>query len=285
MTSPFEDELRATLGEHAALMPADTADRLAQIDYWPASPRRVRVWPIAGAAGVAVACCAVIAVLLFSSSSGPLGVSMAYAGWSATPTKPTPTVLAKAIAACNWLANDRSAAKLVGRRVLTDERRKYVAVIYVSGTRESDCISDGRHTSTGVGFNDGILKRYAAPGPDQLGLASGGGGPAPGFPGGRSGHGVYENTMGLAGSNIIAVTFRFGDRMTVEATVQNGWYFAWWPNTDYPTSVQLRTKSGSTITSPLNCKTGVRGCAFAGFDPLARRSRSGRLPSSPGSAA
>jgi hypothetical protein len=252
-------------------MPDDATDRLAQIDYWPVSPRRVGVWAIAGAAGVAASCCAVIAVLLFSSSSGPLGVPMAYAGWSATPTKPTPAALAKATAACNWLVVHRSAPKLVGRRVLSDARGKFVAVIYVSGIRESDCISDGRDTSTGEESNNRMLGFFTAPGPDQLGLASGGGGSAPGFPGSRSRDGVYEYRLGLAGSNIIAVTFRFGDRTTVDATVQNGWYFAWWPNTDYPTSVQLTTKSGSRITSKLNCKTVVRGCAFAGFDPRRHR--------------
>jgi hypothetical protein len=277
MTSPFEAELRAKLREYAALMPADTADRLAQIDYWPARRRRVRVWSIAGAAGVTAACCAVIAVVLVSSSTGPLGVSMAYAGWSATPTKQTPAALAKATAACNWLADHRGAAHLRGRRVLTDQRGKFVAVIYVSGTQETDCISDGRHTATGVGQSDVMFKRYAAPGPDQLGLGGVGSSPAAGFPGSRS-HGVYTYTLGLAGSNITAVTFRFGDRVTVDATVQNGWYFAWWPNSDSPTSVQLTTKSGPTITSPFNCRTAARGCAFAGFDPLPRRVPIHRVP-------
>jgi hypothetical protein len=271
MTNPFEAELRADLTELAALMPADAADRLAQIDYWPAPARRARVWSIAGAAGLAVAGCAVIAVLLFSSSTGPVSVSMAYAGWSATPTKPTGTVLAKALAACNWLADHRSAAKLVGRRVLTDERGRFVAVIYVSGVRDSECISEGSHTSTAEGSGDMMLS-FTAPGPDQLGLASGGGGPAGGFPGSR-GRGVYEYALGLAGSDILAVTLGFGDRTTVTATVQNGWYFAWWPNTDDPTSVQLKTKSGSTIASPFNCRSGVRGCAFAGVAPHRRASR------------
>jgi hypothetical protein len=160
--------------------------------------------------------------------------------------------------------------------VLTDARGNFVAAIYVSGTRESDCISDGRDTSTGEGSNDMRLAFYTAPGPDQLGLASGGGGSASGFPGGRSRDGVYEYRLGLAGSNIIAVTFRFGDRTTVEATVQNGWYFAWWPNTDYPTSVQLTTRSRSRITSQINCKTGVRGCGFAGFNAPRHRNRDGR---------
>jgi hypothetical protein len=52
----------------------------------------------------------------------------------------------------------------------------------------------------------------------------------------------------MAGNNVSAVTFDFTDGPTVDATVHNGWYFAWWPNLDNPTSVQITTTSGQTQT-------------------------------------
>jgi hypothetical protein len=295
MSSSLEAELRSTLGECAGLMPADAELRLARIDYWPQSrhvPRRLRVWSMASAVGVAVAGCVIAATLLFSSSTGPLGVRslgvpMAYADWSATPVTPTPAALATAVAACNR----SDSMKLSGQPVLADARGKYIAVVYVSGGDVSYCISD-RHNNEGGG--GGLLAGFGVPEADQLGRPGGGGGYAPGFPGGnpnerlplgtrkaieslppvknnpslRAGVEAYHAAMeyhilGTAGSDIASATFVFANDRTVTATVQNGWYFAWWPNIDQPVSVQVTTRSGSTITSQWHCKPGTTSCMFA----------------------
>ncbi len=112
----------------------------------------------------------------------------------------------------------------------------------------------------------------AAPGPDQLGNPSGGGGSAPGFPTSAASTGSTlsnqaEHVQGLAGSAVTAVTFKFADGSTVDATVQNSWYFVWWPGNSWPTS-QVTTSNG-TRTSPMSlaaCKSLPTGCVFAGWN-------------------
>jgi hypothetical protein len=111
----------------------------------------------------------------------------------------------------------------------------------------------------------------AAPSPDQLGNASGDGGGAPGFPGSTASPGSdgYEDVHGLAGSNVTAVTFEFADGSSVEATIQNGWYFAWWPGDSWPSTVQV-TADSQTTTSPMSvadCLAQTTGCVFAGRNP------------------
>ncbi len=226
---------------------------------------------------------------------------MAYAGWSATPSLPSPAAVTQAVAQCN-AANARTGQpRLTGQPVLTDGRGRYTAALYVIGKQTYDCISDGTVTGTGTGGTM-IEGSYLRPGPDQLGLPGGGGGGARGFPGSnpnapmpaqfqhildnprikndptllarmranlrrRLATGVETHLYGQAGSDIASVTFLFPDGTTVDATVQNGWYFAWWPTINNPTSVHVTTTSGSIITSPLNCKPATTSCVFAGTIP------------------
>jgi hypothetical protein len=228
---------------------------------------------------------------------------MAYADWSATPVTPTPAALAAAVAACNRIdswTHYSGTPMLTGQPVLTDARGKYVAAIYVSGQSVNWCISDGRNNASSTG--GGTLDSYTAPGPDQLGLPTGGGASAPGFPGANPNRplppevrtamqanpqlksnpsllakqeaarqhvidqGVETNLVGLAGGNLAAVTFVFANGETVDATIQNDWYFVWWPNIDRPASVQITTTSGSTISSQMNCQPGTNSCVFAPVD-------------------
>lgn len=76
----------------------------------------------------------------------------------------------------------------------------------------------------------------------------------------------FGDAYGRAGSDVSAVTFAFANGKTVEATVENGWYFAWWPWTGFPTSAQVTTASG-TINSPMpgqQCTQQPSSCAFVG---------------------
>ena len=81
--------------------------------------------------------------------------------------------------------------------------------------------------------------------------------------------GVEIDRYRRAGSGIAAVTFVFSDGSTVDATVENGWYFAWWPNLNQPTSVRATTRFGLTLSSPMpsaGCRPGSGACSlFAGF--------------------
>jgi hypothetical protein len=311
MTEAFELELRKALTEGAeGLHVASAVRRLAETDYR-SSRRRVlplprisartfqsnrrRLWAAIGASGTTATGAAIAAILLLSSSAGPLEVPMAYADWSATPTAPS----ASAIAACNRIDSWNhytGTPKLVGKPSLTDARGEYVAAAYASGDQINVCISDGRSTNSNSG--GGSFSLDALPGPDQLGSPVGGGGEARGFPGANDkqplpksveaglkanprlknnpallaarermlDEGFENHLIGHAGRDITAVTFVFAGHKTVKATVENGWYFAWWPNLNAPTSVRVTTGYGKTITSDANCRPGKDSCLFAGLN-------------------
>jgi hypothetical protein len=195
-------------------------------------------------------------------------------GWTAVPSAPSAAAVAAATAACNWLHDLNGPPILTGTPVLTDGRGSYTAAIYVNGHTAHICISNGQHTGTSLAMDDMSLFFDASPGPDQLGNPSGDGGGAPGFPGTdgtTTTPGGYEDVHGLAGSDVSAVRFDFADGSTVNATVQNGWYFAWWPGDSWPTSVRVTTSSTGTLTSPMSvaaCVSEPTGCVFAGRTPI-----------------
>jgi hypothetical protein len=200
------------------------------------------------------------------------GATPAYAGWTPDPTTPTPAALTAATRACDWQINGNRPPVLNGKPVLTDARGRYTAQLYVTKNDVRFCISPGHHTGTESGSSPGLLWFYAAPGPDQLGLSDNGGGSARGFGTSNPNEDDFvRHAFGLAGRNVRAVSFRFAGGSVVRATVEHGWYFAWWPNMNYPASVAVTTTSG-TIRSPMEptggqgrgCRFGGRGCVWAG---------------------
>lgn len=263
MTDTLEEELRALLAERAANMPAGATERLAQLDYQPRAGRLPRwpkrVWSLAGAGGAAMAG-AIVAALLLLSSGGSSLVPLAYAGWSAVPTTPSPGELAKATASCRRLAGPLLRTAMTGRVVLTDKRGSYVAALYTHGRKSGVCISKSGAAVSGDG-SAGILQ--SAPGPDQLSSPMAAGGGAPGFAGGA----VEDHAYGRIGRELSAVTFIFAGNRTVEATVEHGWYFAWWPNHNWPVSLEVTTSSG-IVTSPMGrqCSLHPRHCVFSRFE-------------------
>lgn len=218
---------------------------------------------VALVAGIAVA----VVLLCF-------GAALAYGARTPLSTTPTRPALAAATAACNWVHNRDKPPVLTGWPVLAVARGRYTAQIYVKGKKVYDCVSDGNRAHTGVGFDGGVLTVDTAPGPDQLGLPASSGGSAQGFPGSAPNRqGVVWHELGRAGSDVSAVMFVFADGTVVDATVKNGWYFAWWPSSrlfplgrDQPRSVHV-TASSRTITSPMpgpGCRVGSKGCTWAG---------------------
>lgn len=227
--------------------------------------RRRRLWAAVGALGTVVAAGTTAAILLLSS-----GASVAYAGWSAVPSTVTPAVLASVTEACNRAAphNARHDWPLLtaGQAVVSEARGRYTAAVYHPVADQAfACITNGSGgtASQSSGFT---ALRTPKPGADQITDVGGGAGGAPGFGGGdpnqplpQSGQagsmrsavqvtGVESDDFGMAGSDVSAVTFDFAGGATVDATVQNGWYFAWWPMLDDPSSVQITTTSGQTQT-------------------------------------
>jgi hypothetical protein len=56
---------------------------------------------------------------------------------------------------------------------------------------------------------------------------------------------------GPTGAGVTAVTIERSDGSSVQATVANGWYLAWWPGTVTATNAEVTTASGtSTVAFP-----------------------------------
>jgi hypothetical protein len=267
MSDTVEQNLRTALLDLAESRPTDADARLCAIDYHPRTRRRLR-WPVAGLAGTLVAVGAAIAAVLLSS-----GAPEAFAGWTAVPTTPTPSALVAATAACNAMHPYKG--PLTGTPVLTEARDKYTAAIYVTPSTGLDhvCISDGVVDDTDVGGGQDALRFSAAPGADQLGMPTETGGSVPAVFGAVTdfkgqvpslwtaltasqrarivGSEAEQDIFGLAGHDVQSVTLVFDRGITVNATVEHGWYFAWWPGADLPNTVQTTTNSGTTTTSPV----------------------------------
>ena len=267
-----ESELRSAFAARLKTLSPEREARLRAFDYRRSRARRHRrAWAAVGTGGAALT--GGIAAALLTLSSGATVAE----GWAAVPSTPSAAEVATATAACNWLHDPNGAPILTGTPVLIDGRGSYTAAIYVDGQTAHICISNGQHTATSLEMNNMSLRFDAAPGPDQLGNPSGAGGGAPGFPastGATTANG-YKDVKGLAGSDVSAVTFMFADGSTVDATVQNGWYFAWWPGDSWPSTVRVTTSSGA-LTSPMavaTCMSEKTGCVFAGWNPNRPSSR------------
>ncbi|MGC9221850.1 MAG: hypothetical protein ACP5H2_10955 [Solirubrobacteraceae bacterium] len=265
--------------ELAASRSSSAEASLGAVAYRLRTSRGGKLWAAIGASGTALTAGIITAIVLLSS-----GAPAAYAGWTPVPATPRPAAVATATAACN---DANGSPVLTGRPVVTDARGIYTAAIYTFGDDTWICISDGQRDDSELSMNRLVLASYAAPGPDQIGLPTGGGGSAQGFdePSTAQSNATLQNLpgpvarreailrrglethlAGRAGKDVSAVKFLFVNATTVDATVQNGWYFAWWPGLDNPTSVQVTTSSG-TVTSQMpgqQCRTGSSSCVFAG---------------------
>ncbi len=267
MNDTVEQNLRAALSDLAASRSTDADARLQAIDYRPRSHRHLH-WPVAGATATLVAAAAATTAVLLSSAAPE-----AFAGWTAVPTKPTAAALKTATALCNAL--NPTGGRLTGKPVLTEARDRYTAAIYVTPATGSyqACISDGAwgDGGTGVMGGQGPLRVKAAPGPDQLGIPDQSALNGAGFPGTGAGYrgqlpawwsaltgrkraesrGTEQNLAGLAGHNVRSVTLVFDRGVTVNATVENGWYFAWWPGAALPDTIKVTNNAGTTSNSPM----------------------------------
>jgi hypothetical protein len=265
MNDTVDKNIRAALSDLAASRSTDADARLQAVDYRPRA-RRDRRLPVAGASATLLAAAAATTAVLLSSAAPE-----AFAGWTAVPSKPTAAALRTATVLCNAL--NPTGGRLTGTPVLTEARDRYTAAIYVNSATASyqACISNGVWDGGSTGVMGGPLNANAAPGPDQLGIPDGGAMNGAGFPGASAdyrgqlpawwsaltGHqrsvsrGIEQNLAGLAGHNVRSVTLVFNRGVTVNATVENGWYFAWWPGAALPDTIKVTTNAGTTSNSPM----------------------------------
>jgi hypothetical protein len=197
-----------------------------------------------------------------------------------------------------------SADAFAGPPILTVVHGSSTAILNVTDGRVDLCVIGGDQKNLHAFFVSNI-ENYGpvrdTPGADHLSVpyagdnGVGGGRVAPslkgvpaglrhrrrgslGFPQYMQGGGYGPYAPGQAGSDVSAVTFKFANGKTVDASVKNGWYFAWWPWISTPTSVTVTTNSGTT-TSRLSssnaqsvavipgCRPGSSGCVFVKTPP------------------
>lgn len=243
MSDVLEQELRAAMHDRAARLDAGASARLRAVDYRPRT-RRLPVRPAAGVlglSGVAAATAGVIVAL--GSSAAP-----AFAGWTAQPTTPRPGQLAAAGRGCSG----------TGTPVLTDTRGPYTASIYADG---ATCVQGNGESISGSGGGQTA--------PPQGTIQLNGMGQSD-----SSGH-ALTMVEGRIGAGVTAVTVSRSDGSSVQATVGNGFYLAWWPGSVRAANAAVTTSTGTSTqafpTAPDGsaappCPTGGQCSSGYGFN-------------------
>jgi hypothetical protein len=176
------------------------------------------------------------------------GASPAFAGWSPTPTAPAPGQLAKAMAGC------RSRAPFGGLPLkLTDTRGPFTFMVYANNRTSDVCITGPSFTSV----SGWISARPQTVPPGHVDLTTD-------HTTDRGGT-AYSFADGRAGGDVSAATLTLDDGSLVQATVQNGWFVAWWPSAHQVLSATLTTPGGRRTQkfraagSPCNAKLCTSG--------------------------
>jgi hypothetical protein len=219
MNDLLEHDLREALADRAERTPPEAVARLRAVDYHPRS-RRFPSRPVIGAFGLSGAAAAAAVAIVLGSSAAP-----AFAGWSARPTAPAPGQLATA---------DQQCGTGDGTPVLTDTRGPYTASIYANG---STCVQ-------GNGITINSSRSGGGPSTVPAGaIELGGAGEA------DSDGNSLTMVDGPIGSGVTGVSIARSDGSTVQATVQNGWYLAWWPGSEHAVTAAVATANGTSTQS------------------------------------
>ncbi len=257
MTEQLEADLRAALRERAADVPAAPIARLTHRDYHPRTRRLrrpVAIGALASAAGTAGAVAVVVSLTA--------GASSAFAGWSPTPTPPTPGQLAAARADC------QTQSPIAGLPLkLTDTRGPFTFSVYANSQSSATCIKGPSFTAVSGNTSSAPIDVAAG----QILLSS--------EHMTTTGGDAYSFGDGRAGDGVSAVTLVLADGTDVQATVENGWFVAWWPSTQNVKSAELTTPSGTTTqpaNSPRGNPCGAAHCSSSGFGGVASSGSGGR---------
>lgn len=222
MNDQFEFDLRTALRERASLVPTASVSRLTGVEY---HPRRSRLRPPVAIGATATAAAAAGAAALIVSLSA--GAGNAFAGWTPKPTVPAPGQIGAASAACQ-----ASQSPIAGLPLkLADTRGPFTFSIYADSQSSATCIKGPSFTSA-----SGSMASQAVSVPNgQIQLMS--------STSERAGQ-AFSFADGRTGAGVRAVTLTLDDGTSVQATVGNGWYLAWWPSGHAVKSAQVTTPSG-----------------------------------------
>jgi hypothetical protein len=242
MTDLLESDLRATLHERAARVPDASIVRLRRLEYRPRTRAVTPPVAIGAVAGATAAAVAVVALIGLGA-----GASNAFAGWTPTPTPPAPAQLGRAEASCK---QQSPVAGLPLR--LSDTRGPFTFSVYADSDSSATCISGPTFTSVSA---DSSSAPVSIP-PGQVLLRSS-------HVTNRDGQ-AYSFAVGHTGAGVSAVTLNLDDGTSVTATVENGWFVAWWPSAHAVSSADVTTPSGvktQTFDHGRQSPCGAQPCA------------------------
>jgi hypothetical protein len=257
MSESLERELRAAFAERAEDIPAQAGERLRRIDYRPRayalSPRAA----IGAGAGLAATGGAIVTIAALSAGAAP-----AFAGWTATPTAPASGETASALAQCTaqlgGQGGGQSGLPTDGwQPLLTDTRGPLTALVLQSGGATATCISGPSFASTagtpegGGSFNTEHKLGVAAgsnPVSSVSALPPGGAGPiSQASQQQLTANGqAYTFVQGQVAAGVTGLSLTLSDGSTVQATVADGSFVAWWPGSATATSAAVTSATGTT---------------------------------------
>ena len=264
MTDQLEAQVRAALRERAAQVPTASMARLTHLDYHPRT-RRLRP-PLAIGALTTAAGAGTVAVIVSLTA----GASNAFAGWTPTPTTPSPGQLANAQASCEGGKSPIAGLPLK----LADTRGPFTFSVYASDTSSATCISGPSFTAVSGSMASAPVNVPSG----QVVLSSE-------HQTNRSGQ-AYSFAEGRTGAGVSGVTLTLDDGTKVQATVGGGWFVAWWPGAREIKSADLATPTGTetqtfNLSPEIPCRAdqrcsgdtnavggggpGTRGVAVTGF--------------------
>lgn len=199
---------------------------------------------------ILVGAAAALAGLVAATMELPGGGS-AYASWTPEPVPLTAAELSLLTPVCHKELG-RSGTLDVERAqlVLSERRGEVVALLYRTDDPDmaGDCLmrhvpgtDDADNLSWGVFGSSGPVRV-----PPARGI----------IPGGGSTSREVTITDGAVGADVVAVTIQAPGDRTVQATVRNGRYVAWWPGPDYDVAQEGTAGARSIVTYDLTLADG-----------------------------
>jgi hypothetical protein len=267
MNRGLESELRAAFTERAGDVGVQAAERMRRIDY---KPRAYSLGPraaLGAGAGLAATGGAIVAVVGLAASASP-----AFAGWTSTPTAPANGETVGALAACTaqlaGAGGGQSGVPTTGwQAVLTDTRGPFTAMILRDGGASATCFSGPSFTTVSADSSQGAAgsQHVLSGSQNVLSVGSGSGaGQSTTSVMGRGDSNVgpisqasqahlatgggqpYTFVQGQLDAGVTAVTLVRSDGSSVQATVSDGSFVAWWPSSADASSAQVASASGMT---------------------------------------
>jgi hypothetical protein len=281
MNETIEDQVRATFAAELAEFSATAAERLCCLDYPVARPRGPMFAKL-GATAAALVAAGTTAIMLLSS-----GTPVAFARWSSVPKAPTAAALETAEAKCG--------AAVRTHLLAAEQRGPYISLLYSADDKPWQCITDHAHVLLNAS-NAYPTHLYAPIPPDKLmdpnveqqafgsDLAALRRHPNASVylpPRGNkdarylvpvtqrgalilSGPDSVTAVAGAAGTDVTSVMFILADGTHVSATVQHGWYVAWWPGAAKPGGAEVKAVSVGTRSTTVS--SGPAGTELTSLD-------------------